>query len=483
MAKKRARLGLGFAVAALAGCGSDGAAARPDAAPAVPDARTGTFPAGFAWGAATAAYQAESADPPATDWSVWETMSGKIAHGDRSASGPDQWTSYDEDFALAQAMGHNAYRFSIEWARIEPSPGSFDEAAIAHYRAMIASMKAHGLRPIVTLWHFTNPTWVQDPSGAASLGGWDQPEVADAYVSYVSRIVPRFSDDIDFWITLNEPMVYIIQGYFFGMWPPGHSIDEAGAIAVHNRLIDAHVRAYDAIHAHYQTLGRPVTVTIASNWVAFDPASAADADATRALERLVDYAFLDAIVKGDVDTGLDGTISHRDDYAHRADVIGVNFYQRQLVTGTPIGIVPGLPAQDPNAVLKSDLGWELYPAGMGRALDGLWTRYQTPIVITENGVADAADRFRSWYVVSHLDEVQGALARGVDVRGYLHWALIDNFEWAEGLSPRFGLVAIDYAAPARTRTVRPSAGALTDVIQANEVNADIRTRWGAAPSP
>jgi beta-galactosidase len=120
---------------------------------------------------------------------------------------------------------------------------------------------------------------------------------------------------------------------------------------------------------------------------------------------------------------------------------------------------------------------------MGRALDGLWGRYHVPIVVTENGVADAADRYRGWYIVSHLQQVQQALARGVDVRGYLHWALIDNFEWAEGLKARFGLVAIDYASPARTRTLRPSAGALTDIIRANEVTAEIVTRWGATPAP
>jgi beta-glucosidase/6-phospho-beta-glucosidase/beta-galactosidase len=120
---------------------------------------------------------------------------------------------------------------------------------------------------------------------------------------------------------------------------------------------------------------------------------------------------------------------------------------------------------------------------MGRGLDGVWGRYHLPIVITENGVADAADRYRSWYIVTHLDEIAKALVRGVDVRGYLHWALIDNFEWAEGLTPRFGLVAIDYAAPQRTRTVRQSAGALSDIIHANGVTDDIRTRWGATPAP
>jgi len=484
------RLALGLAVTALAGCNSGDATARPDAAvpdaaPVAPDARTGgAFRAGFLWGGATAAYQAESAAPPATDWSVWETLAGKIAHGDRSAAGPDEWDHYDADFALAQSMGHNAYRFSIEWARIEPTPGVFDEAAIGHYQAVIASLKAHGLRPVVTLWHFTNPTWVQDPSGGPSLGGWEATATADAYVSFVSRIVPRFSDDVDFWITLNEPMVYVIQGYFFGIWPPGHSVDEANAVIVHNHLIDAHVRAYDAIHAHYRSKSKPVTVTIASHFVAFDPATPNDADATQKLEHIVDYAFLDAIVKGDVDTTLDGTaVVHRDDYANHLDVIGLNYYQRQIVMTVPIGIVPGIPGPDPNAALKSDLGWELYPAGMGRALDGLWSRYQVPMVITENGIADAADKYRSWYIVTHLQEVQSALQRGVDVRGYLHWALIDNFEWAEGLAPRFGLVAVDYDAAVRTRTVRTSAGALTDIIHVGEVTPDIVARWGVQPTP
>src|SRR5262249_49465424 len=157
--------------------------------------------AGFLWGSATAAYQAESGPPPPSDWSVWETLPGKIKNGDRSASGPDHWTHYDDDFALAQAMGHNAYRFSIEWGGIAPASGSCDETAIAHYQAMIASMKRHGLKPLVTLWHFVNPKWVLDPSGGPSLGGWEKAETADAFVSFVTRVVPSFSDDVEVWIT------------------------------------------------------------------------------------------------------------------------------------------------------------------------------------------------------------------------------------------------------------------------------------------
>src|SRR5262249_7390847 len=152
-------------------------------------------------------------------------------------------------------------------------------------------------------------------------------------------------------------MVYIIFGYFYGTWPPGNGFDFDGGVAAHNNLIAAHVRAYDAIHAHYQTKGKPVTVTIASHFVAFDPAKPSDAAAATAVERLVDYAFLDAIVTGSVDTKLDGTaVVHRDDYANHVDLIGLNFYQRQIVNEGKLGIVPGLPSVDPAAPLKNDLG-------------------------------------------------------------------------------------------------------------------------------
>ena len=444
----------------------------------------GVFPNGFMWGAATAGYQVESNPAVGSDWGVWETLVGKIKNADKATGGPDEYAHFDADLALAKSIGLDTFRFSIEWARIEPTQGTFDEAAIAHYAALIASCKAHGLKPVVTLWHFVDPKWVLDPtSGATSLGGWTNKATADAFVSFVTRVVPRFADDVDFWITLNEPMVAITNGYFFGSWPPGGSFDEAGAIAAHNNMIDAHVRAFDAIHGIYKAKSKPVTVTIASHWVAFDPKTPSDADATKGVAHLFNQAFLDAIVNGDVDQGLDGTITHRDDYAHHLDLLGLNFYQHQLVTDVKLGIVPGLNQDDPAAKLKSDLGWELYPQGLGRALDELSARYKLPILITENGVADAADKYRSWYLVTHLQEVQKAIARGVDVRGYIHWALIDNFEWAEGLAPRFGLVAVEYTSTDKKRTTRASAGAFTDIIEANEVTPAIVTKWGVEPAP
>ncbi|MEO7093599.1 MAG: family 1 glycosylhydrolase, partial [Polyangiales bacterium] len=413
----------------------DVAEAAPDSSEAGIDTRPtkGVFPVGFLWGAGTAGFQVESNPAVSSDWGVWETLTAKVKNADKATGGPDQYAHFADDLALAKAMGLGAFRFSIEWARIEPTQGTFDEAAIAHYQALIAACKASGLKPIVTLWHFVNPKWVLDPTPGTSLGGWAQKATADAFVSFVTRVVPRFEADVDFWITLNEPMIAITNGYFFAAWPPGGSFDEAGAIAAHNNMIDAHVRSYDAIHAIYAAKSKPVTVTIASHWVAFDPKTPSDAEATKGVSHLINEAFLDAVVNGDVDPGLDGKITHRDDYAHHLDLVGLNFYQHQVVTSVKIGIVPGLNEVDPAAKLKSDLGWELYPQGMGRALDDLSARYKLPIVVTENGVADAADKYRSWYIVTHLQEVQKAIARGIDVRGYLHWALIDNFEWAEGL--------------------------------------------------
>src|SRR5262249_18836493 len=148
-----------------------------------------------------------------------------------------------------------------------------------------------------------------------------------------------------------------------------------------------------------------------------------------------------------------------------------------LVMAANLGVVPGLPSEDPDAALKSDLGWELYPAGMGRALDALWGRFRLPLVVTENGIADAADAHRGWYIVSHVGEVQKARQRGVDGGGYRHWSLMENFEGAEGFRARFGLVAVDYAGAEKTRTVRGSAAAMTDIIRANEVTPEATARW------
>lgn len=440
------------------------------------------FPETFLWGSATSSFQTEG-NITNDDWAVWETLPGAIEGGDKMGRADDHYTYFDDDLAKAQAMGHNAYRFSIEWARIEPEQGKFDDAEIAHYRAVLASCKAHGLKPVVTLEHFSLPVWALNPkAGATSLGGWTNHAVADEFVAYVQKVAGSFVDDVDFWITLNEPMPQLSSGYFTGEWPPGKNLAFVQGIAAFKNMVDAHARAYDAIHSIYAAAGKPVTVTIASHYAAMDPQTpGADDAAAMNLDYLLNLVFLEAVVKGDLDTNLEGAIEHHPEYEHKLDVLGVNYYRRLLIQSMNIGPIKGLPNDDASAMYHGDNGWGVYPDGMTRALHALWDKYALPIVITENGMADATDHLRPYYLVTHLQKVQEAIAAGIDIRGYLHWSLMDNFELASGFKYRFGLMAVDYASPTLTRTPRRSAEAYTAIIKAGGVTPAITKEYGASP--
>jgi beta-glucosidase len=438
------------------------------------------LPAGFLWGSATAAFQVEGGIDNA-DWSVW-IQQGHAASQQMVGLADDEYHLYDDDHARAQQMGHNAYRLSLEWARIEPTQGTFDQAAIQHYKDVIASVKARGLKPVVTLEHYTLPTWALDPSNpAGSLGGWTNGQVADAFVDYVQHVVPAFVGDVDLWITLNEPVVQITFGYFFGNWPPGSVLDIPSASSAMGHMVDAHARAYDAIHGIYTTAGKPVSVTIAHNWTIVDPKTPGTDDAAAAnLDHVFNGVFLDAVTSGAYDSDLAGTIVQHPEWAHKLDLLGINFYQRLYVAaGAPVGPLAGQPMIDPRGNPVGDNGWELYPDGMSRALETAWQKYQLPILVTENGVSDAADAKRPWFLVQNVAAMQRAVGNGVDVRGYLHWSLVDNFEWTEGYHQHFGLIAVDFAT--QTRTPRPSAALFTQIIQANGVSPALLDQYSQPP--
>jgi beta-glucosidase len=440
------------------------------------------LPSTFLWGSATAATQVEG--NVNNDWSAWASIPGHIANGQMIGTGDNNYALYDQDHAQAQAMGHNAYRFSLEWSRIEPTQGTFDMTQIQHYKDVIASVKAHGLKPVVTLYHYALPLWVQNPlPSTTSLGGWTNTATADAYVTFVSTVVPYFVDDVDTWITINEPVVQVDFGYFQGSWPPGEVAATSDAALAVGNLVDAHARAYDAIHSLYQTAGKPVNVTITHYWALIDPATPGTDDAAaQNLHHALNEWYLDAITKGDFDTNLMGNVVHHPEWVNKLDVLGIDYYRRMYVKGgSPIGALAGIPYDDPNAPQKADNGWEIYPEGMHRALTEAWNEYHLPILVTENGVADAADKWRPWFIVSHVEALQRAVVEGVDVRGYLHWSLMDNFEWADGYKTRFGLEAVDYTTPGATRTPRPSAAVYTQIIQASGVPWELANQYASPP--
>ena len=497
------------------------------------DAGPGSFAidtdAGFLFGTATAAFQVEGGIHGADFWQWTEVpLDGgsctKILHCDDPDDGDDDYDQYAQDLALAKALGTNAYRFSIEWSRIEPAEGEYDPTAIAHYHALLAACAANGLTPLVTLEHYTLPIWLHGvapgKSGASDadwLGGWrgfpgeaagPSAKVVQAYGKFAGDMAKEYGGEVDLWVTLNEPMVLAAAAYVGGTFPPGATLHLTDA---RNALVNqayANAAAYDAIHGNDLVAARPggppALAGIAKNMPVFLPDPSSDPAQAAAAAQQMDYVFnwlfLNAVVDGNLDTHMDGSYSHPGDpegegtaiaaLAGRADFIGVNYYTTEVVTPIAGGLpdaqgsaltLPGLPMENPDPnVPHSDppASEQIYPQGMHDELMAVSGKFpQLPIYVTENGVADAKDVLRAPFVVHHIQAMQQAMAEGADVRGYFHWALMDNFEWAYGFAPRYGLYRVDYTSPQKSRTITMGAKAYQAIIAAQGVTPAIAKQW------
>ena len=435
-----------------------------------------SFPPGFLWGAATSAHQVEGGNQW-NDWWRFEQQPGRIHGGASSGDACRHWERFDADFALAAADGHTAHRFSIEWSRIEPERGRIDAAAVTHYHEVLASLRRHGLKPVVTLHHFTNPLWIADQ------GGWENADTIDAFCEFVRLCAREFGSEVDWWCTINEPEVYAFRGWAEAVWPPARR-DRSAALIVIANLLEAHGRAYRVLHAEDHRDadgdGEAARVGFAKHHTQLVPASRWNPlDQLRAhFESTVfNDAVEDAAVTGEIALSIPGARSlHRivPDLERSLDWIGLNYYTRWMVHA--MGSVPH--TARPGAAVN-DLGWEVWPAGIERALARL-SRLGSPIIVTENGFADAADRFRPRALVETLDHVAHAIERGADVLGYLHWSLLDNFEWADGWKGRFGLYRVDFDDPARPRTRTHSADLYARICRANAIPDEVRTEAGHA---
>jgi beta-glucosidase len=428
------------------------------------------FPPGFYWGAATAAHQVEGGNTN-NDWWRWEQGPGRIADASRSGPACEQYVRFREDIALLAEMGHNAHRFSVEWSRIEPRPGHFDREALAHYRDVLVALRALGMEPFVTLHHFTNPLWFAD------AGGWLRLEAISAFERFVRRVVSEYRDLVRHWITINEPTVYAHSSYFLGAWPPGdRSIPRA--IRVLRMLSRAHVRAYRAI----KSIQPDAQVGLAHHRSLVDPARP-DHPIDRLLAGvwrwLLDDFYLPAFARG-------GVLPRLGPPLHTEDFIGINYYTRTRLRFDPLSPATLFAREVQLPAARNALGWEIYPEGFERVITSAARRARragrpgTPIVITENGIADVGDQQRPAFLVQHLAAVHRALQAGARVIGYLHWSSVDNFEWAHGFGPRFGLIEVDYATQARHP--KPSAHLYAEIIRRNAVTADILKRF-AWPEP
>ncbi len=384
------------------------------------------FPKNFLWGSATSSHQVEGNNTH-NDW--WKAEQAKELKF-KSGKACDHYNRYEQDFDLIKSLNQNAHRFSIEWARIEPEKGKFDKKEIEHYRKVLLALKKRKIKTMVTLWHFTNPIWFE------KIGGWSNKESADCFERYVKIIVEKLGYLVDFWVTINEPHVYIRGGYMAGNWPPFKN-NPIKAINVFNNFVKAHKVSYKTIHNKY-----PKAKVSISKAVSHTEPARKQCILEKLIALLIHYFYNHLFLKK---------------IENELDYIGINYYTRSRIIFYP-------PFKKNLDKKISDIGWEIYPQAIYHLLKYL-SKFEKPIYITENGLADAQDKHRKNFIKDHLFYIHKAIEEGVDVQGYFHWSLMDNFEWALGFSPKFGLIEIDYKT--MKRKPRPSANYYAKICKNN----------------
>jgi beta-glucosidase len=415
------------------------------------DPATLRFPPGFRFGVATSAHQVEGG-LTANTWARWERSvdargEPRIDGGQRCGQAADHWRRFAEDVELMQWLGINTYRFSIEWSRVEPRPGVIDADALLRYRSRCTTLLAVGIEPVVTLHHFTDPLWFADK------GGFVGPDGVATFVRFVRTVVEHLGDLAAWWVTVNEPVAYAVQGWWRGVFPPGRT-DPTAAVQVLEQLLLAHAEAYRLVH---ERASRAPAVGLAHNVVDFRarrPGNPADRLAARLLDRAYNRALPDALATGRLHLRLPGirrTVTHAN-VCGTQDFLGITHYHPLDVAVRPRRRPPIDATFAPDSV-HNDLGWPQDPRSLTRCLASM-ADYRLPIVVLEHGTADAADPdvLRESFLAASLAELSAAVAGGLDVRGYLHWSLLDNFEWTHGFDGRFGLFRVDQGTGERRPT-------------------------------
>jgi len=398
------------------------------------------FPEDFLWGSGTSGYVVEGGNDNA-DWHAWERKPGTTA-AEVCGIAIDHYRRFDEDFALLGSLGQSAHRFSVEWSRIEPSPGEFDEAELAHYEEVLHSLHRHGLTPVMTLYHFVVPQWFAD------RGGWLAPDALDLFSRYTQVVGCRLGHLAPYVCTVNEPQVLSWVAHAIGHFPPGRQ-DLYEAARVNAILAAAHRRAVAVL----RTTTPEAKVGTCLAIPAIEPLCAdtpGDVTAARYLDDFFATTHLDDLSRGG-DVG---------------DWVGLQYYTRLRMSERTWPRA----APVPEGVPTTQMGWDIHPEGFGRTIRRVAAATGLPVIVTENGIATDDDAERLHYLREHLEQVRDALADGVDVRGYLHFSSFDAFEWAHGFGPRFGLVGIDRDDDLR-RVVRPSAEAYARLIRTGRLDA------------
>ncbi len=402
------------------------------------------FPEGFLWGASSASYQVEGGIEN-NDWAK-AAKDGRVPPCGRAC---DHYNRYEADFDLAKSIGHNAHRFSIEWARIEPEEGKFNEVEIEHYRKVIKALRTRGMKPYITLWHFTLPLWFSE------TGGFERKDSPQIFAQYARYVAEQLGNDLEGISTMNEPNVFGSNGWLRGSWPPFKrfaitdmvSITNSGRtyesqtqkgftpfflyLRVMKNLAKAHNAAHDAIKAVNPSIDVSVVkhvIYFHANWNPFNRLKAWIANYCWT------HIFMGRTYK-------------------KCDSIGLNYYFHKKFGDTA-------------HYEKTDMDWDIYPEGIYGSLELLW-KYKKPIFVAEAGIADERDIHRAQYIETQVKTVWQAIQDGIDVRGHMYWSLLDNYEWALGFEKRFGLIAVNY--DTLERTIRPSAQHYKKIIENNGI--------------
>ncbi len=504
----------GFA-AALLGCAGEDEVKAPEDLSFPGDFEFGTAIAGFQVDMGCPTLNASECEDPNSDWYAFVTSPEMIADeknylsGDPPSSGPGHWELFDEDFERAKSeLSNHTLRMSIEWSRIFPAPTDnvegvpalraiANQKAIDHYHAVFDALLKRGLKPLVTLNHYTLPTWIHDGIEChtdienCSPRGWlDKDRTVKEIAKYAGFVAAEFGAEVDRWATLNEPFALVLPGYLQPTPdrsnPPSVFLKFAECKEVMVALIEGHARMYDAIKAadvvDADSDGKASEVGLVYATAPIepkDPKNSYDVEAAKNIFYLYNLAFLNAVVKGDLDHDLDGVAEHRDDLANRMDYLGINYYFLTKIEGGSFAFFPELsPLTTFNPVgVQPNIR---YPKGLYEMAMFIKDSYGLPAYVTENGVPiEADDDGPSAFLVEHLTWLKRAIRDGADVRGYYYWSLMDNYEWNHGMGMRFGLYGVDKNDPQKLRLARKVSGVFGEVSRSRSISPELQSSFPA----
>lgn len=502
----------------VAGCGEDSPLEKPEAL---------SFPASFRFGTATAGFQVEMGCPKTakadcefpSDWTDYVTRPELVAQknlylsGDPPSRGPGFFELYPQDIARAkQELHSNALRLSIEWGRVFPNPTdgingyealrkAADPKALAFYHGVFSALRQNGIKPLATVIHYVLPAWIHDAygchtnfAGCKNRGWLDHDRILSEAAKYAGFLGREFGAEVDDWATENEPFTaVIIAGYLFQTeqrtHPPAVVLESDAARAVLNAEIEGHARMYDALKAadtaDADGDGQAARVGLVYNMEAVapaDPQNEIDVSGAKNFDYLLNRVFLNATIRGDLDANLDGKTVHRTDLAGRMDFLGVNYYARNVVQGSPKSFLPQLSPLLNFNILTVEYDWN-YARGLYEVLDSV-KGFGIPLVVTETGVEDASDSgSAAAWVVRSLTWVSRAIADGIPVEGYYYWTLMDNYEWNHGMNVKMGLYAVDPNDPQKTRRARRAVPIYGQIAQAGRIPKELTDQYKEPRDP